>query len=260
MIRHSLPRTLLLVVVGDIRCVVSIFTFVLLLHPINSFHQDVLLAPVIPIGQQHKLLMSSPSISFLALSHRRRRYNTRIAVVHNDDDDDKDYSKSSSSGGTNDDDPTGSSFSNFNPFNYNAANFKMTDQLTTSSSSSLPSITIDTTTSSSKLQDNDRIISLRQQRMKEITTDLLATGGNVEAMQQILQDNRDFLIEPLEDKNCVLDESMAEIYHNCYTTEDRYRAYERTMTTRISNARNRDVKQLLTLMKDYVLSCEVKQI
>lgn len=130
----------------------------------------------------------------------------------------------------------GEKFSSFNPFKYNAANV------------------INGPTIGTSLQSNTRTVSLRQQQMQQITNDLLASGGNRETMNKILLENREFLLEPLDDDNAVLDENMAAIYQNCRSREERYRAYDETMTARIENARNLDVKQLLIEMKEFVLS------
>ena len=47
-------------------------------------------------------------------------------------------------------------------------------------------------------------ISLRKTRMQELTNELLNAAGNESAMNDILQDYKDFLIEPLEDPEAVL--------------------------------------------------------
>jgi hypothetical protein len=70
-------------------------------------------------------------------------------------------------------------FTNFNPFSYTASS------------------------SSSRLEYTTRI-NLRKTRMQELTSTLLNSLGNAMETQQVLEDYRDFLLEPLEDSQAVL--------------------------------------------------------
>ena len=47
-------------------------------------------------------------------------------------------------------------------------------------------------------------ISLRKTRMQQLNNDLLNVAGDKEQTQQILEDNKDFLLEPLEESDAVL--------------------------------------------------------
>jgi hypothetical protein len=47
-------------------------------------------------------------------------------------------------------------------------------------------------------------ISLRKTTMSEMTNKLLSSGGDSETMNSILEEYRDFLLEPLEDQEAVL--------------------------------------------------------
>jgi hypothetical protein len=95
------------------------------------------------------------------------------------------------------------------------------------------------------------MISLRKTTMTELLNELL-NMDSVEGMQPILENYKDFLLEPLEDMDAVLDPDS--IYSSTMNREARYQAYQRSMEERISQAQYHKVMTVLTAMKDYVLS------
>jgi hypothetical protein len=115
----------------------------------------------------------------------------------------------------------------FNPFDYSAAR------------------------SISSTNYSGTLISLRKTTMTELLNELL-NMDSVASMQPILDNYKDFLLEPLEDMDAVLDPDS--IYSSTMNREARYQAYQKSMIERISQAQYDKVKTVLTAMKDYVLS------
>jgi len=152
----------------------------------------------------------------------------------------------------------------FNPFDYNRRSGRAmtTGQPTTTASSSSPTSSFSATSSRRQQRDNDSsgntsrsVISLRKVRMSEISQDLLrVVASDSERMDRILKDNAEFLLEPLEDDDAVLDPDS--IYSTDMDRSGRYEAYRTSMEERIKNARNRDVRKVLTALRDFVLSHE----
>lgn len=108
--------------------------------------------------------------------------------------------------------------------------------------------------------DVKSVISLRRMRMKEITQQLLdvaempGRGSDDEMMLRVLQDNVDFLLEPLEDEDAVLEPDS--VIQGDMKRAERYRAYRESMQERISKARNPSAKTVLTALRDFVVSHE----
>jgi hypothetical protein len=213
------------------------------------------------------IVVLQPCLTFQALQSPRKKLYvfSKCKIIHNEDGQILDSTITTRYDDTCDDDDIAldnsmqqrGDFANFNPFKYNAA----TSSPLLSTNSNDDSIfgaayTLQTTTTP---QYNERIISLRQTRMQQLLSDLLATGGNHKEMQKILQDNREFILEPLDDDGCVYDDDMAKLYAGCQSRAQRYRAYEESISKRIEIARNSEVKRLLTVMKDFVLSGEQSQ-
>lgn len=98
-------------------------------------------------------------------------------------------------------------------------------------------------------------VDLRSIRMSSLTTDILNSLGDAAAIRTILEDNRAFLLEPLE-----VEDSMAASGSPIYTPDmsraERYRAYKRSVDDRLQSSRNEKAKAVLTAMKDYVLEFE----
>jgi hypothetical protein len=94
--------------------------------------------------------------------------------------------------------------------------------------------------------------SLRKARMQEIVSQLLDSSNQPEVMKTILQQNKDFLLEPLEDDQAVLEPDS--IYRAGMDKNERYQTYEASMKERIEKARNSATKTVLTALMDYVIS------
>ena len=101
-------------------------------------------------------------------------------------------------------------------------------------------------------------ISLRQTRMQEINRQLLDAAESKQnaddLLEDILKSNRDFLIEPLEDTNAVLDPDS--IYTADMDRDSRYQAYRQSMEKRISSAKNGTVRKVLNALSNFILSQE----
>lgn len=97
-------------------------------------------------------------------------------------------------------------------------------------------------------------ISLRKTTMTELVNELINTDASDEEMRPILHQYKEFLLEPLEDAEAVSDQDS--IYTSSMNREERYRAYQASMEERIETAKNSKVKNVLTAMKDYLLSFE----
>ena len=97
-------------------------------------------------------------------------------------------------------------------------------------------------------------ISLRKTGMQELTAELLRVQHDEGAMKQVLQAHKNFLLEPLEEEDAVLD--LDSIYSSEMTREQRYQAYREAMQERLSRARDGKALKVLTTMMDFVLSHE----
>lgn len=123
----------------------------------------------------------------------------------------------------------------FNPFNYNRATAGSGDK-------------------SSTYASERQVISLRKTTMTELVSELLNTDATPETMQPILQEYQEFLLEPLEDMEAVLEPDS--IYRGDMAREQRYQAYRDEMEERIQKSRSKQGKKVLVAMKDFVLSFE----
>lgn len=97
-------------------------------------------------------------------------------------------------------------------------------------------------------------LNLRSVRMSSLTSDLLNCGGDKAAMRTILEDNRDFLLEPLEVPDSLA--ASGSIYTLDMPRPERYQAYRKSMDERLKSSKNEQAKAVLTAMKDYVLEFE----
>ena len=120
-------------------------------------------------------------------------------------------------------------FSNFNPFQYQA---RSTDVLGMSGTQ----------------------ISLRKTGMQQLVGELLSVYGNDDEMQATIDKYKEFLLEPLEDLEAVLDPES--IYINIHTRQERYGAYRTSMEERIATAKDTKAKNVLMAMMKYVLQYE----
>jgi len=97
-------------------------------------------------------------------------------------------------------------------------------------------------------------VVLRSVRMSSLTNDLLNSLGDETAMRAILEENRDFLLEPLEEEESLA--GSGSIYTPDMTRLERYRAYRKSVEERLKASKNEKAKAVLTAMKDYVLEFE----
>eukprot|EP00526_Cylindrotheca_closterium_P022614 CAMPEP_0113609946 /NCGR_PEP_ID=MMETSP0017_2-20120614/4760_1 /TAXON_ID=2856 /ORGANISM="Cylindrotheca closterium" /LENGTH=186 /DNA_ID=CAMNT_0000518793 /DNA_START=10 /DNA_END=567 /DNA_ORIENTATION=+ /assembly_acc=CAM_ASM_000147 len=95
-------------------------------------------------------------------------------------------------------------------------------------------------------------ISLRKVRMKEMTGELLDAVGDESMTNEILVRFKEFLLEPLDDPDSVLESDA--IYTPQMSRVERYDAYRSSMDERIKNSKNGSVRSILQSMKDFVLS------
>lgn len=97
-------------------------------------------------------------------------------------------------------------------------------------------------------------VDLRSVRMSSLTSDLLNSLGDETAMRTILEENHDFLLEPLEVEDSLA--ASGPIYTPDMSRLERYRAYRKSVEERLKASRNEKAKAVLTAMKDYVLEFE----
>mmetsp|Transcript_31129 Transcript_31129/g.75233 ORF Transcript_31129/g.75233 Transcript_31129/m.75233 type:complete len:112 (-) Transcript_31129:182-517(-) len=81
-----------------------------------------------------------------------------------------------------------------------------------------------------------------------------STSGSGSAVRTVLDDYKDFLLDLLEEQDAVLDPDS--IYTPNMTRQERYDAYRQEMDRRLSQARNKQARAVLSAMKDYVLEFE----
>jgi hypothetical protein len=95
-------------------------------------------------------------------------------------------------------------------------------------------------------------ISLRKTGMQQLIAALLQAPP--ENIQDILESHKDFLLEPLEDMDAVLDPDS--IYRGDMIRSQRYQAYRESMQERLAKARDPKAQKVLQAMMDFVLSFE----
>lgn len=83
--------------------------------------------------------------------------------------------------------------------------------------------------------------------MQQLTSQLADAVNDENAMQGLLQQHKDFLLEPLE------------VGDDATTREERFETYRRTTTERIQTARSRTAKHVLQALQDFVLSFESQE-
>ena len=91
--------------------------------------------------------------------------------------------------------------------------------------------------------------------MQQIVNELLNVVGQEDETRALLQESADFLLESVEDHDAVLD--PISIY--TISSMNRYNAYEISVEQRLASAKNPAVKQVLTSLRDFVLSHREKQ-
>jgi len=97
-------------------------------------------------------------------------------------------------------------------------------------------------------------VDLRSVRMSSLTSDLLNSLGDESEMRSILEDNRDFLLEPLEVEDSLA--ASGSIYTPDMSRLERYQAYRKSVEERLISSKNEKAKKVLTAMRDYVLTFE----
>ena len=167
-------------------------------------------------------------------STTRRRWTA--SSVQNDDNNNNNNDTDSGATITSSSSSSSSSLpSGFNPLNYNAA------------------------AGNRPLANSNNIISLRQTQMQQVMGQLLtavsSSSSSSSSVRAVLEEHRDFLLEPLDDEQAVQDNDS--IYQHCTTRAERYRAFATTMEERIARTRDASpAKQVLVALRDYVLACE----
>jgi hypothetical protein len=96
-------------------------------------------------------------------------------------------------------------------------------------------------------------ISLRKTGMQQLVAQLLNVRSD-QQISEILTQHMDFLLEPLEDTDAVLDPDS--IYKGEMNRSQRYQAYKESMQERLSTARDPNVVKVLQAMRDFVVSFE----
>ena len=94
-------------------------------------------------------------------------------------------------------------------------------------------------------------ISLRKAKMQTLTEGLLECSTNPEAMQQLLIEQQDFVLEPILDLEAPLDDDS--IFLGQSTVEKRFIAYQSEMEERISKAKSGNAKKVLIAMMEFVM-------
>mmetsp|Transcript_8952 Transcript_8952/g.10706 ORF Transcript_8952/g.10706 Transcript_8952/m.10706 type:complete len:90 (+) Transcript_8952:337-606(+) len=89
--------------------------------------------------------------------------------------------------------------------------------------------------------------------MSSITSALIQKR-TVEEMKESLLEHEDFLLEPLEDDDAVLDEDS--IYTPGMTRDERYETYRKSMEGRLQQARDPTAKKVLIALMEFTLSYE----
>jgi hypothetical protein len=205
------------------------------------------------IQQQQPPIASTPH----SVPHCIRRAETAIAATatttttpHNDDDSEKKNDDEDAvvtcTNLDNDPIPVSSSSSSslsstFNPFNYDATVTRSNSPWTTM-------------TSNNDRSNSKNIISLRATRMKQITNAMLRVVPDHDKIVTILQDNQDFILEPLDDDMAVQD--VDSIYLSCRNRTERYRTFQQSMHQRLTSVQDRAVRQVVTALLDFILSHE----
>jgi hypothetical protein len=157
--------------------------------------------------------------------------------------------------------------SSFNPFQYDASSVRMnSDRIRTMStiqpqnSDSHPTFIAApiSTATNPKSNNNSHRISIRALTMKQIMNEMINTVPDYDKVREILQTNREFLLEVLEDDQAVQEDSSStsnsNIYQNCTNRLERYIAFQSNMKERIQSAQNPSVKTILILYTDFIMS------
>ncbi|EJK71959.1 hypothetical protein THAOC_06551 [Thalassiosira oceanica] len=97
-------------------------------------------------------------------------------------------------------------------------------------------------------------VSPRAMRMKELTTKLLSVLSDDSAVEELLRENADFLLDQLDNVDAALE--VDSVYTPDMTRGERYGKYREVMDLRIEGARAPAAKKALGALRDFVLSQE----
>ncbi|KAL3784195.1 hypothetical protein HJC23_001394 [Cyclotella cryptica] len=97
-------------------------------------------------------------------------------------------------------------------------------------------------------------ISPRQMKMKQLTTELLASISDPQSVSTLLESNEGFLLEQLNNLDAVLEPDS--VFHPSMNRKERFERYRQVMDERIESARAPAARNVLTLLKEFVLSKE----
>lgn len=97
-------------------------------------------------------------------------------------------------------------------------------------------------------------VDLRSLRMSSLTNDLLNSLGDEIEMRSILEENRDFLLDPLEVEDSMA--SSGSIYTPGMSRAERYRVYRKSVDERLESSKNEKAKAVLMAMRDFVVEFE----
>ena len=95
---------------------------------------------------------------------------------------------------------------------------------------------------------------MRKVHMQELTQDIMRNINDDESIHTILENAREFLLEPFESENAVLDPDS--IFEPGMSRPEKFVRYRSIMEKRIGDAKNQSLKKLLQRMRDYVVQFE----
>ena len=98
------------------------------------------------------------------------------------------------------------------------------------------------------------LVSPRAMRMKELTTTLLSVLSDDAAVEKLLRENADFLLDQLDNDGAALE--VDSVYAPGMTRGERYERYREVMDGRIEGARAPAAKNALGALRDFVSSRE----
>lgn len=95
---------------------------------------------------------------------------------------------------------------------------------------------------------------MRKVHMQELTQDIMRNINDDASILAILENAREFLLEPFESENAVLDPDS--IFEPGMSRPEKFERYRSIMNKRIDDAKNQSLKKLLQSMMDYVVQFE----
>lgn len=88
--------------------------------------------------------------------------------------------------------------------------------------------------------------------MQELMGKLINANTENDEIPALLMSNEEFLMEPLEDDDAVMDEDS--IYDLGMSREERFERYNKVMQEREEKAVNKKVEVILKIMREFVMS------